>query len=75
MLCPSPIDHFLLPGLLEAEEGGVHSPADVHICEILAPVLKRHPAPQNTREVMVCLKTNSDIHTKSQNKPQNLPVI
>lgn len=67
--------HFLLPGLVDTEVGGIHNPADVHISEILTPVLKRHPIPWDTRKVMVYLKINSDIHAKSQNNTRTLPVI
>lgn len=59
--------HLLLPGLVDAEVGGIHNPADVHISEILTPVLKCHPVPWDTSEVMVCLKIYSDTQAKSQN--------
>lgn len=59
--------HFLLPGLVDTEVGGIHNPADVHISEILTPVLKRHPVSWDTRKAMFFKKKNCDSQPKSQN--------
>lgn len=36
--------HLLLPGLVDAQVGGVDEAAQDQVCEVLAEVIKRHPA-------------------------------
>lgn len=41
---PGPPHHFLLPGLVDAQVGGVDEAAEDEVGEVLAEVIKRHPA-------------------------------
>lgn len=41
---PGAPHHLLLPGLVDAQVGGVDEAAQDQVCEVLAEVVERHPA-------------------------------
>lgn len=60
---------------MDTEVGGIHNPADVHISEILTPVLKRHPVSWDTRKAMFLKKKTVIVNQRAKITEQNLPVI